>query len=314
MIYWAEQGKTQVLQFPTTKLYFIFINFQIKSADSGKVLASKHTLVTVVPRHNTQTSTLQTRGHLSEDLLDPSKPTLGPVVENIVFTTRGKDVTLECREGDGKWVYWRKQGDPKIKHVGPTLRLFRVDRWDSGQYYCTTNTTLSSSVTLEVKQAPNVTAVSYREIPKQKVGHKAVLRCKVEASPVPQVTWFHLENRNETTSNPMISQKRRIHSGENYGITVTNFRDGSMESILTIPSVRQGDYGQYICFAKNELGEDEVFIPLEESPHPSDFEDLYAKEEPRSSSSTSSVFSKTNQNQRISSYLAFVFIMAFLTN
>jgi hypothetical protein len=43
---------------------------------------------------------------------------------------------------------------------GKELRLFRVDRWDSGQYFCSTNTTRKSkhSVTLRVDTKPSVSA------------------------------------------------------------------------------------------------------------------------------------------------------------
>ena len=75
---------------------------------------------------------------------------------------------------------------------GKELRLFRVDRWDSGQYFCSTNATRKAKhlVTLRVDTKPSVSAPG-TPLPKKEGEQKAtnfvhanlngtaVIRCKV---------------------------------------------------------------------------------------------------------------------------------------
>ena len=69
-----------------------------------------------------------------------------------------------------------------MKGTGRELRLIRVDRWDSGLYYCSTNTSLRAhhNVTLRVDAAPRVSAPRHRDnVARQAIGHKAKITCKV---------------------------------------------------------------------------------------------------------------------------------------
>jgi len=112
---------------------------------------TRHTLLSVRPesfRENahpmlpTLMSSHLTRGPPREDADGEERPTLGPVTERYVVVAAGENVVLECHDADDNWVYWQKQGDPDFSSRGRRLRLFRVDRWDSGLYYCSTNTSL----------------------------------------------------------------------------------------------------------------------------------------------------------------------------
>ncbi len=78
--------------------------------------------------------------------------------------------------------------DPRVNISGRELRLIRVDRWDSGMYICSTNASdrVMYNYTVHVETAPTVTAPRHgskvkgeKLIAKQRVGHSAILRCKV---------------------------------------------------------------------------------------------------------------------------------------
>ena len=78
--------------------------------------------------------------------------------------------------------------DPKLKlnETGRQLRLFAVDRWDSGLYMCSTSLSEAPhhNVTVRVKGPPVVTAPRHGDgeagfVARQALGHPAKLRCKV---------------------------------------------------------------------------------------------------------------------------------------
>ena len=77
-------------------------------------MASRHSLVSVVPRTDTRSSSQLTRSSSSSssDVVDGvnSRPTLGPITERYVVATRGVDVVLECRDASDNYVYWQKHG------------------------------------------------------------------------------------------------------------------------------------------------------------------------------------------------------------
>ncbi len=69
--------------------------------------------------------------------------------------------------------------DPELRGSGKHLRLVRVDRWDSGVYYCSTNaSSMRHNMTLVVRHPPRVT-VSPRASVEQAEGHPVELTCKV---------------------------------------------------------------------------------------------------------------------------------------
>ena len=106
----------------------LFICFQISSlASPPAVLASKHMILSVVPRHEADSapalpsSATLGGGRSGEAGITATRtadgrplPTLGPVTERFVVVKRGQDVILECHDADGNWVYWRKHGGEGI--------------------------------------------------------------------------------------------------------------------------------------------------------------------------------------------------------
>ena len=75
--------------------------------------------------------------------------------------------------------------------MGSEHRLLRVDRWDSGVYYCTTNTT-RKHITVRVEESPPKIAKDENEFARVDgvAGGEATLSCRVEAIPVPRVRWY----------------------------------------------------------------------------------------------------------------------------
>ena len=78
--------------------------------------------------------------------------------------------------------------DPRLKlnETGRQLRLFAVDRWDSGLYMCSTSLTEPPhhNVTVRVRGPPVVTAPRHGDrasgfVARQALGHPVKLRCKV---------------------------------------------------------------------------------------------------------------------------------------
>jgi len=98
------------------------------------------------------------------------------------FVLNGDNLVLECRDHDsrssvkggdsgegggsgvdlGRQVVWRKEGETGTLHRGNQLKLMRVERWDSGTYYCLTHThsglppTVRTQFHVNVRPAPSV--------------------------------------------------------------------------------------------------------------------------------------------------------------
>ena len=249
-----------------------------KSVRNGTTLAEKHSVVAIQPPNSHPTASLieldveevgkMQSGDRSSGLETGEfpPPTLGPVRERYVVATRGANVVLECRDADDKWdVYWKKQGDPSFTGEGKELRLFRVDRWDSGLYYCTTNRSTFEArhnVSLDVALSPTVERTNPTSlIVKRPLNREATLTCKVEAIPVPRISWFKITN--DSTSSSGI-YKRHLKTGDEFSISVGAYKDGLIECSLRIANVTEAHFGRYRCEARNGQGEDGVDFVLEE--------------------------------------------------
>ena len=122
-----------------------------------------------------------------------------PVTARFVLAEGGQDVILECHDHDIRdpdAIEWRKEGSGASIGRGNQLKLIRVDRWDSGLYYCVAETgSTANEFRVDVKHtAPSVStdhnlrlpfpASERRRDPSEhvvfkKVGEPAILRCKV---------------------------------------------------------------------------------------------------------------------------------------
>ena len=139
----------------------------------------------------------------------------------------------------------------------------------------------------------------------------------------PILTWYHVV---PSEIQPREERRVRLHSGDDYTISIDEYRDGAQEFSLHIPSVRPEHLeGSFRCEARNDLGTDGLNIALAEAAEIVDFDDenwTFVKhtESPRgagssSSSSPPSSSSSAAKNQRISgavlaAYLAVIVVRA----
>lgn len=271
----------------------------------GTVLASRHSVVSVVSKdarqsdyyyeedytshHYYEGSPLLEIVNSTDDRVDRNAnsepPVLGPVTKQFIIVKRGMDVVLDCHNAtsaEEEVVLWKKHGDSGTVGRGKKLRLMRVDTWDSGLYYCTTNTSVNT-VTLKVDTlAPKVSTPGLDEhrIAYHSPGEQAILSCKAEAVPVPKISWYRevAEEDPESSSRspnsfanedqgPRSHRKMiLLHSGDEFGINIDTYKDGVIQTSLHIREVENKHYGSYVCVAKNAQGEAAINIKLH---HPS---------------------------------------------
>lgn len=249
-------------------------------SNSKTLIASKHSLLSVIPAEESSGEffTLESSALSSAPSHPTEVPTLGPITERFIVVKRGMNVELECRDSDDEWVSWHKHGDSAIKGEGKRLRLFRVERWDSGLYYCSTNATLKPhhNVTVEVEMSPKISPPSYYPkdvrpvVVQQASGHLAILTCKVEAFPVPVVTWYKVTSKS-IPPNEEDTKFHRLRVGDEYSFSISGYQDGQMLSSLRIHQVEHDKFGQYRCSAKNEEGHDSMDFELMKAAEPVDF-------------------------------------------
>ncbi|XP_059090457.1 hemicentin-2-like [Tigriopus californicus] len=258
-------------------------------SNNKTLIASKHSLLSVIPAEESSGEffTLESSALSSAPSHPTEVPTLGPITERFIVVKRGMNVVLECRDSDDAWVYWRKHGDSAIKGEGKRLRLFRVERWDSGLYYCSSNTTLKPhhNVTVEVEMSPRISPPTFypedvRPVSVQQApGHLAILTCKVEAYPVPVVTWYRVTSKIIPPNEEDI-KLHRLRIGDEYSFSISGYQDGQMLSSLRIHQVESDHFGRYRCSAKNKEGQDSMEFELTESAEPVDFLKLDISHEP----------------------------------
>jgi hypothetical protein len=119
--------------------------------------------------------------------------------------------------------------------------------------------------------------------------------------PAPSLSWYHVLPSSTNATEGENDIVRRLHSGDDYTISIDSFRDGGQESSLHISTVSKANFrGSYRCMAKNSHGQDSVDIVLKESDEMVDFSKVdWTFVEHRSSAAAGS-----SVNQRISVIVA----------
>jgi len=152
-------------------------------------------------------------------------------------------------------ISWQRQhqmlpsGEKTVE--SSSLKFPSVSRSDAGTYICTADNGVGPPVTavidLNVIYAPEI------EVDKSWVhggiGEEAVISCIVYGDPPPNVRWYR-----ET----MVLARNENRLMEQFGI----------RHRLVIARVSERDFGNYSCFAENDLGKSRGFIEL--SGHPNE--------------------------------------------
>ena len=122
---------------------------------------------------------------------------------------------------------------------------------DRGHYACVFENdirTSSSSALLRVKHSPRTmhkeNRVSYD------IGETAVIKCLMRSFPSPRFSWMK-----ETTPLPRSSHR--------YFTNITTLPEDMFSSQLTVFDIKNEDYGEYICKAENNMGDQKTVIKLQ---------------------------------------------------
>ena len=95
---------------------------------------------------------------------------------------------------------------------------------------------------------------------------------------MPRISWYkilppptHASSRVTPSETAETVEKVRLHSGDDYTISIDGYKDGFIQSSLHIRRVSEENYGMYRCEAKNSEGGDDLDFVLERSSVPVDF-------------------------------------------
>lgn len=131
-----------------------------------------------------------------------------------------------------------------------------MNKEDRGTYYCFADNGVGKgdrrNINLEIEFPPIIIA------PREKIGqalhYDVDLECHIEAYPPPQIFW--------TKDSYVIPNNR------NYKISNFETNDEFTDSTLRIITLREKQYGDYMCSAANKLGKAEATIHLYETKSP----------------------------------------------
>ncbi|KAL4228265.1 hypothetical protein ACF0H5_013698 [Mactra antiquata] len=149
-------------------------------------------------------------------------------------------------------ITWYK-GDEVMPYVtGETMTVNHAQRKHAGQYKCTADNGVEPSATetfvVDVLYAPKVSALERRIL--QYKYKDAVIECQVSANPEGKVSWF--------------KNGKELYGNWKYKIVGYQQVDESWINMLTVGMLEKRDYGEYVCFAVNEVGNDSAVITVAE--------------------------------------------------
>lgn len=151
-------------------------------------------------------------------------------------------------------IYWERQHQMlpsgEKRRESDRLVFSSVSRSDAGTYICTADNgvgpPVTAIITCHVIYAPEI------EVDKAwvhgGVGEEAVLSCLVWGSPPPSLRWYR---------DTMVLDRSEDRLMEQFGL----------RHRLVLASVKEEDFGNYSCFAENELGKSRGFIELSGNPN-----------------------------------------------
>ncbi|XP_077344280.1 immunoglobulin superfamily member 10 [Lithobates pipiens] len=180
-----------------------------------------------------------------------------------VLALSGENVKLHCsaKGNPQPSVHWVAFDGTKVKplqYVNAKLFLFsngtlyirNAEPTDDGNYECIATSSTGSErrvVSLHVEQSETIPRIVHAS-PKSTVmnyGDKLVLNCTATGEPTPRIIW-------RLPSKAVVDQWHRM------GSRIQVYPDGS----LIIQSVNEKDAGDYLCVARNKMGDDVILMKV----------------------------------------------------
>ncbi|XP_065205504.1 lachesin-like [Planococcus citri] len=192
-----------------------------------------------------------------------SPPTFYDNSSSTVVVSERNAVHLKCYAGGvpRPQISWKRENNAILPTGGPVykgnvLKINNIRREDRGTYYCTADNkvgkNIKRSIAVEVEFAPIVHAT--KPMVWQALNYDAELECRVEAYPIPQITW--IKDGIQLASNN--------HYKTNHFPSIDEFTD----TMLRVVTTEKGQYGTYVCKAVNKLGDASAYIQFFESENP----------------------------------------------
>jgi len=193
---------------------------------------------------------------------------------NDTITMEGASALLKCeaRGYPEPVLTWRREDNQPImlrdstggqtqveSVVGNNLTLNKLSRADGGAYLCIANNQVPSPVSkrimVHVHFHPSLSAK--QQLVSSAAGTRAVLECRVEASPRSVNYWVKVGGGVRGEDLP-VNPGGRVRSVD------INENAYTQRMVLTIETVRQKDFGTYACVVRNSLGEVRRTVQLQE--------------------------------------------------
>ncbi|XP_051895619.1 neural cell adhesion molecule 1-like isoform X9 [Pristis pectinata] len=172
----------------------------------------------------------------------------------------GQSVTLAC-EADGfpePEVTWqrddiiiRADGDKySLSEDGSELTISKIGKRDDGEYICIAQNKAGNNeleITLQVFVKPEITYVENKTA--VELESQITLTCEAKGDPTPTITWTK-GSRTYRDGEQTMDGRIEVHSY-------------ARVSSLTLKDIQHTDSGEYVCKAKNSIGQDSESMYLE---------------------------------------------------
>ncbi|XP_071294377.1 immunoglobulin superfamily member 10 [Agelaius tricolor] len=131
-----------------------------------------------------------------------------------------------------------------------TLLLGSISPSDSGTYECIATSSTGSdrrvvSLVVEHRDTPPTIATASQELTRLNFGERLLLNCTANGEPTPRIIW-------RLPSKALVDQWHRM------GSRIHVYPNGS----LAIEAVTEKDAGDYLCVARNRIGEDLILMKV----------------------------------------------------
>ncbi|XP_055898433.1 opioid-binding protein/cell adhesion molecule homolog isoform X1 [Biomphalaria glabrata] len=190
--------------------------------------------------------------------------------ENTLIFREGEKVTLTCNAtGMPKpTVTWYRKSSvkgeptdsesctpfPRIGTAGEILNIYNITRHCGGVYECEADNGVTpiatKATTVKVKFPPEVKVAS--DTISQAIGKDTILECTVTGYPHGEAFWeFGF---------------KRLFTSEKYMSEASSYieEEQKLSIYLTIKNIQSSDFGEYFCFASNDMGHARDKMVLEE--------------------------------------------------